>query len=83
MELRHLRYFLAVADSLNFTRAATELHLTQPTLSHQIKRLEQDVGTALFDRHGRKGRLTAPGAIFREHAQHALKEINSATEALA
>ena len=83
MELRHLRYFLAVADSLSFTRAATELHLTQPTLSHQIKQLEQDVGTALFDRQGRKVRLTAPGAIFREHAERALKEINSATEALA
>ena len=83
MELRHLRYFLAVADSLSFTRAAAEMHLTQPTLSHQIKQLEQDVGTALFDRVGRKVRLTAPGAIFRQHAERALKEINSATAALA
>lgn len=83
MELRHLRYFLAVADSLSFTRAAAELHLTQPTLSHQIKQLEQHVGTALFDRIGRKVRLTAPGAIFRQHAERALKEITSATAALA
>lgn len=83
MELRHLRYFLAVADSLSFTRAAAELHLTQPTLSHQIKQLEQHVGTVLFDRVGRKVQLTAPGAIFRQHAERALKEINSATAALA
>lgn len=83
MELRHLRYFLAVADSLSFTRAAAALHLTQPTLSHQIRQLEQHVGTALFDRVGRKVRLTAPGTIFRQHAERALKEIGSATAALA
>ncbi|MBX9809994.1 MAG: transcriptional regulator CynR [Burkholderiales bacterium] len=83
MELRHLRYFLAVADSLSFTRAAAGLHLTQPTLSQQIKQLESHLGTVLFDRVGRKVQLTAPGAIFRQHAERALKEIHSATEALA
>jgi LysR family cyn operon transcriptional activator len=82
MELRHLRYFLAVAENLSFTRAAAELHLTQPTLSHQIKQLEQDLGTTLFDRVGRRVRLTAPGALFRQHVERALKEIHSATAAL-
>lgn len=83
MEFRQLRYFLAVADSLSFTRAAAELHLTQPTLSQQIKQLENILGTALFDRVGRKVRLTAPGAVFRQHAERALRELHSATDALA
>jgi LysR family cyn operon transcriptional activator len=83
MELRHLRYFLAVADNLSFTRAAAELRLTQPTLSHQIKQLEDELGTMLFDRIGRRVRLTAPGATFKEHVEHALKEIQSGTAALA
>ena len=47
MELRHLRYFDAVAETLNFTRAAERLHVTQSTLSHQIKQLEEEVGTPL------------------------------------
>jgi LysR family cyn operon transcriptional activator len=82
MELRHLRYFLAIADTLSFTRAAAALHLTQPTLSHQIKQLERDVGTPLFDRVGRSVRLTAPGKVFREHAERALQELKSASAAL-
>ena len=83
METRHLRYFLAVAETLSFTRAAAELHLTQPTLSHQIRQLEQNVGSVLFDRVGRKVRLTAPGELLRQYAERALKEIDSATVALA
>ena len=82
MELRHLRYFLAIADTLSFTRAAAALHLTQPTLSHQIKQLERDVGAPLFDRVGRSVRLTAPGRVFREHAERALQELKSASAAL-
>ncbi len=82
MELRHLRYFLAIADTLSFTRAAAELHVTQPTLSHQIKQLEQHLGTVLFDRVGRTVRLTAPGKVFKEHAERALQELKSAGAAL-
>jgi len=83
MELRHLRYFLAVADRLSFTRAADQLHVTQPTLSHQIKDLEKEIGSVLFDRVGRRVYLTPSGEIFREYAQKALKEINSATAAIS
>ena len=83
MELRHLRYFLAVADNLSFTRAADQLHVTQPTLSHQVMQLEEEIGSTLFDRIGRRVQLTPSGEIFREYAQRALKEISSATAAIS
>jgi DNA-binding transcriptional LysR family regulator len=83
MELRHLRYFLAVAESLSFTRAAVALNVTQPTLSQQIRQLEDGVGCALLDRVGRHVRLTAAGDVFREHAQRVLNEIDAAENALA
>lgn len=82
MELRHLRYFLAIADTQSFTRAAAALRLTQPTLSHQIKQLERDLGAVLFDRVGRSVRLTEPGRVFRAHAERALQELKSASSAL-
>ncbi len=83
MELRHLRYFLAVADTLSFTRAADQLHVTQPTLSHQVKELEKEIGSILFDRVGRRVYLTPSGETLREYAQQALNAISSATAALS
>lgn len=68
IELRHLRSFLAVADHLNFHRAAAALHLTQPALSRQIKQLEEAVGCPLFQRNTKQTSLTAAGHYFRRHA---------------
>jgi len=82
MELRQLRYFLAVADSLSFSRAAERLHLAQPTLSHQIKQLEQEINSPLFARVGRRVQLTPSGEMFRHYARRALKEIKSGTDAI-
>ena len=83
MELRHLRYFLAVSESLSFTRAAVALNVTQPTLSQPIRQLEDGVGCALLNRVGRHVRLTAAGEVFREHAQRVLNEIDAAENSLA
>ncbi|MBI4000930.1 MAG: transcriptional regulator CynR [Nitrospira defluvii] len=83
MEFRHLRYFLAVADALHFTKAAEGLPVSQPALSAQVKQLEQEVGVPLFDRVGRSVQLTRAGAIFREHARRALREMELAQVAIA
>jgi LysR family cyn operon transcriptional activator len=83
MELRHLRYFLAVADTRSFTRAAERLHVTQPTLSHQIKQLESMVGTVLFDRSTKEVQLTAAGRLFRPYCERILKEIEASALAIS
>ena len=68
MELRTLRYFLAVAQEKNITRAAENLHVTQPTLSRQIGDLEEELGTTLFIRGKRSLELTEDGALLRQRA---------------
>lgn len=83
MELRHLRYFLAVAEASSFTRAAGKLQITQPTLSHQIKQFEQEIGSPLFDRVGPKVRLTAQGRVMKGYAEQALSVIDSGVTAVA
>src|SRR3954470_17985093 len=72
MELRHLRYFVTIADERSFTRASERLWVAQPALSTQIKRLESELGVRLFERHSRGVSLTPEGALFLERARAAL-----------
>lgn len=78
MELHQLRYFCAVAGTGNFTRAAEQEHVAQPSLSQQILKLEDELGTRLFDRLGRKATLTQSGEAFLLRAQRILRELNQA-----
>jgi DNA-binding transcriptional LysR family regulator len=72
MELRHLRYFVAVADDKNFTRAAERLNIAQPPLSRQIQQLEEELGVVLIEKGSRPLRLTEAGKFFHAHAQELL-----------
>jgi DNA-binding transcriptional LysR family regulator len=80
MELRHLRYFIAVAEELHFTRAAARLHIGQPPLSHAIQVLEADIGARLLERNKRSVRLTAAGALFLADARRILALAEQAGE---
>ena len=73
LELRELRYFLAVAEELNFTRAAERLHLAQQALSAAIRNLETDLGVQLFIRDTKGVELTSAGAALVSGARHALE----------
>jgi DNA-binding transcriptional LysR family regulator len=78
MELRHLRYFVALAEELSFTRAAARLHVSQPPLSLQIGQLEQEVGARLFHRTSRRVELTLAGQAFLIDAQAVLARVAEA-----
>src|SRR3984885_1203958 len=78
MELRQIRSFLSVAETLHFGRSAELIHLSQPALSLQIRALEEEVGVRLFERNRRKTTLTAAGAAFRDDAAAALSQLEQA-----
>jgi DNA-binding transcriptional LysR family regulator len=78
MELRHLRYFVRVAETENVSRAALKLHISQPALSRQVRDLEDEVGFPLFERVGKSVRLTPAGRVFLEEARAVLERTDEA-----
>ena len=78
VELRQLRYFVAVAEELHFARAAERLHMSQSPLSRAIRELERDLGVVLFTRTTRRVELTTAGAVLLDRARPALAEIDGA-----
>lgn len=80
LELRHLRYFLAIADEMNFGQAAEKLNIAQPGLSQQIKILEQILDVTLFDRSRRRLRMTLAGEMFEADARKIMADVDRAVE---
>jgi DNA-binding transcriptional LysR family regulator len=83
MEIRHLRYFCVLAEQLHFTKAALLLNIAQPALSHQIKQMEEEIGTQLVERTNRRVRLTPAGEAFLARATRILEQIDQATREAA
>ncbi|MBB6677022.1 LysR family transcriptional regulator [Cohnella lubricantis] len=83
MELRQLEYFIAVCEELHFSRAAEKLHISQPNLSLQIKALEEEVGTPLFDRIGKRIALTDAGRVLHKHSRNMLVDLKNAYDELS
>lgn len=82
MEIRQLEYFITLCEELHFTRAAQKLHIAQPTLSHQIKVLEQEMGVLLFDRIGKKISLTEAGEVLYKQCLRIFQAIESTKDQL-
>lgn len=80
LELRHFRYFLAVAEHLHFRKAAEHLYISQPGLSRQIKQMESELGLSLFNRHNRKVELTPSGAHLQKELSKAMRNIDHIIE---
>jgi DNA-binding transcriptional LysR family regulator len=83
MELRHLRYFVTVAEELNVSRASARLRVSQPAVSRQLRDLEDELGVQLFDRNNSKLKLTAAGEAFLAHARDVLRRSKEAAKEMA
>src|SRR5437879_5494731 len=83
LEIRHLRYFLAVAEAGSFSRAADRLGISQPAISQQMRDLENALRVSLLQRRGKRTLLTASGLIFQEHARVILRQVENLLEELS